>query len=283
VLLCREAIVGHFGSKNRENAPGYAIEPKPRLSNGLPPAGAEAALYSRLAQVERLEAWIQGRLRAELSAHLEGTHPAFQGGLRLGQALGEWEFCVRQVLPDTLAEFARELRGLRQLAADPHRRGGLATAPEFVLLRRIAARVEEQQLQIARIAADIAEQAQEIGVGGVLPPLLPDFRRLIWVDWLAVVPAGQLVSEVTRIEGELRHFLNHEHADLLARFERSRGACGTLQERILTEYWNRLRAYAQSHYVEEKEVDAVLGSLSARYEPEIARREEARLLPFATT
>lgn len=243
----------------------------------------EIALYSRLTQIGRLESWIQQRLRGELSAHLEATSPAYQCGMRIQQALNEWEFCVCHVLPDSLAEFARELRGFRQALEGTRRRASDTTAAELLTLRRIASRVEEQQMQIGRISAAIAGYAQQLGSTDVLPPALPNFRRIVWVDWLTVVPPEQRLCEITRIESEVRSFLNRGLAGTLGLIQASRNACCARQDAILQEYWQRLRAYAQSHFVEERELDTVLDSLCLRYEPAIARREGTRIQPFAET
>jgi len=236
-----------------------------------------------LSRIGRIETWLQKCLRVELVAHLEATNAVYQYGMRIQQALNEWEFCVRHVLPDSLADFARELRGLRQAAGEPSRRGAATTAAEYVALRRIASRVEDQQLQVGRIAAAITGHAQKLGATDVLPPTLPNFLRIVWVDWLSVVPADQVVPEVTRIESEVRTFLNRGLPASLEHLQASRNACSARQEHLLQEFWTRLREHAQSHFVEERELDAVLDSLSYRYEPEIARREDARAQPFLKT
>jgi hypothetical protein len=293
VILCHEAILSQLQELNRDKTSGAKPHPLPPIP--LPPTrrlGAlelshesdpDIALHSRLTQTTRLESWIQLRLRAELSAHLEMTSPIYQCGLRIQQALNEWEFCVRHVLPDSLSEFARELRGLRLAAADAPRRGCNATPVETLALRRIASRVEEQQRQIGRISAAVAGHAQQIGATEVLPPALPNFRRIVWVEWLCVVPEQHRLSEVTRIESEIRTFLNSGLAATLGQIQACRNACSARQDAVLQEYWQRLRTYAQAHFIEERELDTVLDSLALRYEPEIARREGTRIGPFVET
>ena len=293
VLLCHEAILDRIEARNREKASQAAKSPVRRspapkwgdssLSALSPESDPDVALYTRLSRIGRIESWVQKCLRVELIAHLEATNAVFQNGMRIQQALNEWEFCVRHVLPDSLADFARELRGLRQSAGEHGRRAAATTAAEFVALRRIAARVEDQQLQIGRIAAAIAGHAQKLGATDVLPPSLPNFLRIVWVDWLSVVPADQVLGEVTRIESEVRTFLNHGLAATLELVQACRNACSTRQDHLLQEFWQRLREHAQSHFVEERELDAVLDSLSYRYEPEIARREGMRTQPFIQT
>lgn len=290
ILLCRETILTEMEARTRDKSSGQpaasagAARSSKRgglLASLFPAEDPDVALYSRLTRISRLASWLQQRLRVELSEHLEATHAGFKSGIRVQQTLNEWDFCVRHVLPDSLADFARELRGLRQTLADAERKGVPAAPPDFAALRRIAGRVEEQQIQVARIAAAVAGHAQAINAAEVLPPSLPNFRRLVWVDWLSVVPGEKLAAELTRIESELRTFLNRRHAEILETLQANRNACSARQEKILQEYWDRLRAHAQAHFVEELELDAVLDSLSHRYEPEIAQREHLRLRPIA--
>jgi hypothetical protein len=293
ISLSREAILAQLEALNREKASvtsARAHSPAPAIPRTNPGSAdstrerdRDVALYTRLTLIGRLDSWIQQRLRVELSAHLEATSPTYQHGVRIQQALNEWEFCVRHVLPDSLAEFARELRGFRQAAAGTQRRGFDATPAALLALRRVASRVEEQQLQIGRITAAIAGHARQIGARDVLPPGLPNFRRIVWVDWLTVVPLEQRSAEVTRIESEIRSFLNGGLAATLGQSQACREACSARQDAVLQQYWQRLRDHAQSHFVEEREIDSVLDSLSFRYEPEIARRDGTRIRPFVAT
>jgi hypothetical protein len=294
VALCREAIVARLEARNREpqgtrlsraSTPAAA---QSRFSEvgGLNPSdpNSDIALHSQLTRAGRFEVWLQRCIRRDLAAYLEESSATFQCYVRIQQALNEWEFCVRHVLPDSLAEFARELRGLRMSTGAPQRRG--APGP-FVLdlstLRQVAMRVEEQQLQIGRIASAIVGHAQQTGVNDVLPPPLPNFRRIVWVDWLSVVPSGHLVTEVTRIESEIRAFLNTGLMATLELLEISRAACTGRQDKILQDYWAQLRKHAQAHYVKERDLDEVLDDLAHRYDAEIARRHrEVTRSPFLT-
>lgn len=293
VTLCREAIMDRLEARKRENEEAARTRPPllpttpPRtgqLENLLSDAESDVALHARLSRAGRFETWLHRCIRRDLVSYLEETSAGYQATVRIQQALNEWEFCVRHVLPDSLAEFARELRGVRLATGAPQRRG---SQPPFVMelstLRQIASRVEEQQLQIGRIGTAIAGHAHAIGAGDVLAPALPNFRRLVWVDWLSVVPGGHLVAEVTRIESEVRAFLNTGLAALLEQLETSRAACTSRQDRMTQEYWTQLRAHAQAHYVRERDLDDVLDDLSHRYDAEIARRHrEVTRSPFLT-
>jgi hypothetical protein len=290
VTLCREAIEECLETRKREKVQAASsrapfAQPVPPRTN--PPTtfkvdDTDVALLARLTRVNQLETWLKRRIRNDLMQHLEETNPTFQCCVRIQQWLNEWEFCVRHVLPESLGEFGRELRGLRAAVGEvEQRRGPQPFAREFFSLRKIAARLEEQQWQVARIASAVSGHAQQIGARDVNPPVLPNFRRLVWVDWLAVVPVGHLVAEVTRIEGEIRSFLNRGLNETMDRLQACRDAGNDRQDAILRVYWNRLRTHAQSHYVEERDVDDVLDSLGRRYDPEIARfQRETTRSPF---
>jgi hypothetical protein len=99
-----------------------------------------------------------------------------------------------------------------------------------------------------------------------------------------MLPLDQGVIEVTCVEKEVRDFLA-DGIDLVhARLEVSRDVCAQLENKTLEQYWNQLRAHAQAHYVEERDVDDVLAMLAQRYvSADLARREKELLSnPFNT-
>jgi hypothetical protein len=241
----------------------------------------ETAVRDRLARLARFDHWIQRAIRIDLVTYLEEASPEFQRLGRIQQLLNEWEFCVRRMLPDVLADFAHELRRLREVlsAADDRSHNGLAG--ERAVLREIAARLEEQDHQRAQIAAAITGYARGIHHAELRIPTVPHFRRTLWVDWLSVISREEIVSQVTRVELEVRSFLETGIPAAIARVQASREYCNRLQENFLQAHWNQLRARAQAHCGGPREVDELLATLGQRYDSEIARRpREARVDSF---
>jgi hypothetical protein len=155
---------------------------------------------------------------------------------------------------------------------------------ELPVVREVAVRLEQQQHDLPGIAAAVAELTQAGAMSEIRAPVLPEFRRTAWVSRLAVLPLDQAVIEVTCAEKEVRDFLA-DGLDLVhARLEVSRDICARLENQALEQYWDQLRAHAQAHYVEERDVDDVLAMLTQRYvSADLARREKELLAnPFST-
>jgi hypothetical protein len=127
------------------------------------------------------------------------------------------------------------------------------------------------------IGGTIAELTQAEVMSEIRVPVLPDLQRVVWVSRLAVIPLDQALTEVACVEKEVRDFLADGIDRAHARLEINRDECVRLENKILEQYWNQLRAHAQAHYVEERDVDDVLAMLAERYaSAEKMRREKER-------
>jgi hypothetical protein len=281
VTLCREAVQESLKSVKRE---------KVGLVNSRPPFGVlapkktrdafesslrntddtEAAMRARLTRVEKYETWLSRCISRELGIYLGAVSPEYKRVGEIKTLLADWEKGVTRLLPDTLIAFAREMRGLRLAVSTPARveRPG---SHEIALLHEISLRVEAQLDGLAEIAARVNAHALEIALEVRLAPL-PHFRRSAWVNWLCAVPLDQALVDVARAEGEIRTFLN-DMQPILGRLQAGRVSCVQRQENYLQQYWTQLRDHAQSHWVEEREVDQVLDTLAARYDADIKRRQ----------
>ncbi len=240
----------------------------------------EEGFKKRLAQLTRFDQWLQQRIRSELGTYLAVASPEFQTFGRLHQLFLEWDACADKPLRDLLTGFGREMRELRQAATDKKATRDVVS-PHLPNLRAVAVRLEEQDLELARIADAINKDLQSGIQDGIRLPALPHFRRIIWVDWLSTVPFEQLAGELTRIEAEVSLVLRNSIGNALAITKNSRDTCARRQNAFLLTYWSQLRTHAQTYYVEERDVDGVLALLAERYEPEITRSQlEATQSPF---
>jgi hypothetical protein len=293
VLLCRDTLQEKLKSLEEEKAV---------IVNSRPPFGVlggkkaresfetslrstedtEAALRERLVRSTRYETWLQRCIRRELAAYLETVSAEYQRVAQIKRLIDEWEYCVTRQMPDTLVAYAREMRGFRLAAAEAGRFEP-AQSHELALLREIALRLEQQQDHLANISAAMNAHAMEIGLLDVRVPPLPLFRRAVWVDSLCVVPLDQSLADLTRAEAEVRAFLHGGMQPISGRLQASRVSCVQRQENYLEQYWDQLRAHAQTHWVEEREIDQVLDTLAERYDGAIARRQrEVTHNPFLT-
>jgi hypothetical protein len=275
VFLCRKALQDRSDQLDRE---------KTQLASSRPPFGllarkqtrdayatsvrttleTEEMVNDRFARLARFDVLLQRSLRRDLVEYLRQASPEYQRFVRIQQLLNEWEYCVQHLLPDSLSAFARDLRAVRQ-AATTAVPGPQQCTRELVALREVAVRLEEQQTHLNRITASFNDTAKPLSRTDVQIPTLPNFRRTVWVDWLSVVPIDQIVLEVTRVEMEIRAFVTTGLEPALGRLQGSRNACTLLQDNFLQTYWNRLRAHAQSNYVESRDVDQVLSALAENY------------------
>jgi hypothetical protein len=192
---------------------------------------------------------------------------------RLQRLLSHWESGI-QKLPDMLVGFARDLRALRQSASAAIEVTPATSPPcahEFAVLRATAVTLEEEQRELDQIATAINGQIMQLAGNDVRLPAVPAFRRTVWVDWLSLIPLEQAVGEVTRVEFEVRSFLQSGLQPVAAKLQATRAWCTLTQENLVEQYWTQLRAHALAHYVEERDVDEVLETLAQHYEPEIAR------------
>lgn len=292
VILCRQTVQQSLESLDEKKAglvssrPPFGVlaarKAREAFESSLHAAEEdEAALRHRLTRVARYETWLQRCIRRDLAEYLETVSAEYQRVGQIKRLLDDWEKVVTHALADTLVAFAREMRGLRQVAAAAGR-GEQPFGHELAVFREIAARLETQHDQLAHFAANVNTFALELGLLEVRVPPLPQFRRSIWVDSLRVLPLSQAVAEITRAEGEVRAFLNGLPS-IAGRLQASRVACAQRQEQYLQQYWEQLRDHAQAHWVEERDVDEVLDTLAKRYDPEIARlQREVTHNPFST-
>jgi len=92
-------------------------------------------------------------------------------------------------------------------------------------------------------------------------PSPPEFRDLLWVDGLNLLENAEALAEIRRFETEARAFCSTGMKSLLAQAEDVRFACQEARKEILQNYWQKMRAFAMSNYVEERDVDEVLAEL----------------------
>jgi len=99
---------------------------------------------------------------------------------------------------------------------------------------------------------------------GRLPPL-PNFRRVVWVDWISLNPPDLVVEELKRVELPLHTFVEVGLEAALLRSQAGRLWCTRHMAEILQNYWQQLRPRISIPLLDKDSVDAVLSSLSQRY------------------
>lgn len=285
VFLCREAVQERLDALEQEKAaiastrPPFGVlarkETRDAFAHSMRTAlDSETALRERLAQITRLEDWLHPKIRTDLVIYLDAASPDYRRFPQIQHLLDTWADAA-QPLPDLLVAFARDMRVLREAAATA-KPGHRQCAHELAMLRDIAERVETKYEELRRIDLTVADHTTHLSAQDVRMPTLPDLRRVDWVTRLGIMPLEQLIPEVQRVESEIRAFSNGGHETALARLQASRELCTQLQENFLLHYWSQLRAHAQAHYVEERDLDEVLATLAQQHiNAEVVRRQKA--------
>lgn len=285
--LCRETLKEKLADLEREKAtiastrPPFGVlarrETRDAFTQSMRTAlDNEAALRERLTQVERLEDWLQPMIREEITAYLKVASPDYHRFAQIRELLSTWAN-VFAALPELLLGFARDLKVFREETASGAS-SGRDRVQALAVLRETASRVEEQynQLSLSAQALQQLTQAHADLAREIRLPALPDLRRAGWVSQLALMPLEQCLKETRQVETDVREFLTSGHAAAFARVEASHSACTHLEQRFLQYYWNQLRSHAQTHYVQERDIDDVLAELAQRYvQSDILRHQKA--------
>ena len=279
--LCRHAVVDALDKIEAEKAeiastrPPFGILASKQTRETfersmLAATGTEAALRTRLGQINQLEKWLHGILHTELREYLRAISEDYRRFARVEQLLDQWE-AQYAALPELLVAFARDVRNAQQDAASAP---GLRDLQPFAVLRDSALRVEQQLDLLEKIVMQFTALLSDEAALEVRVPTLPDFRRVAWVNRIAALPADQLVAETTRVEREAREFVAHGQGSVQPRLQAAHEACKRHEENFLQLYWNQLRAHAQAHYVEERAIDEVIEMLMQNYvTSDLARRQ----------
>lgn len=279
--LCRHAVTQALEALEREKAtivstrPPFGILASRQTRDAFEKsmetaAGNEAALRTRLGQVIQLEKWLHGILHAELQKYLSAISPEYRHFAQVDQLLDQWEVQFR-ALPELLTAFARDVRNATlQSASAP----GMRDLQLFAILRDSALRVEKHFDSMDQIVTQFTLLLPSDAAAEIRVPALPDFRRVAWVNRIAALPADQLLAEGTRVERAAREFVAADHANVALRLQAAHEACKHHEENFLQHYWNQLRAHAQAHYVEDRNIDEVIEMLMQNYvTSDLARRQ----------
>jgi hypothetical protein len=239
----------------------------------------EAELRSRLDQIEMLDRWFKENLEKALYDHLSSLSPEFQRCNEAEQLIAKWEYKI-EGLHEKCVALARDARAVAVAAGGPlgeveprgvrdTRKGALGN------LRNSVEIIQRDLADVASSRADFEKLGAKQGNELVHLPNPPAFRTSAWVEKISLLPDDQLYAEAQRAEAEARAFGNEGIAALLAKGNELRGACRAACQTILNDYWSKLRAYAQAHYVQERDVDEVIEELTKHYTDVTQRRRPA--------
>jgi hypothetical protein len=270
VHLCRQSLSQELARVEAEKAEVQATKPsfallaskKSRLAyeqalNAV--LETEAEIRQKLIPVERLEHALQSKLQDALNDYLALTHPDHQIFNQICALVDRWQNAVAGLGEHALA-FSRDNRLAARIES-----GRSPNAHAVATFRSSAAYLHSEAAKVDLIT----EEAMRLGEGrlpaGTRLPTLPPFRSSTWVDKTFLLAPSKCVAELQAAEVEARAFCTSGKNELLIAAESTRAASLRARQTFLDAYWGQLRAHALKHYVKPREVDEVIGELSARY------------------
>jgi hypothetical protein len=291
-FLCREVVKERLVSLEREKdviastRPPFGLlarkETRDTFTRSMRTAlDSEETLREWLPQISEIEHLLKPLLRRDIAAYLTAVSPDYRRYQQVRDRLDVWER-VFQALLEFVVAFARELSILQEaVAADSP--GGRSIVEELPVVREAAVRLENKRRDLLGTTVTVTDLAQAGAMSEICVPVLPDLQPVAWVSRLAVLQRDQALNEATCFEKEVRDFLADGVDQVRARLKASREECTRLESKFLEQYWTRLRAHAQTHYVEERDVDEVLDMLTQRYArvESVPEEEETVLDPYA--
>ncbi len=220
-----------------------------------------AALEARLSKIETLEAWIRSLLRPKLRDYIRHASPSFGRGKEILCALDQYAGYIRGSTGYVQA-MARELRNVSRLLS--LREAEALPARTHADLREAATNLDCLFLQLEISDQRLKRAAVESIFSEVTPPRSCFSPHTPIVERILNSPAGKGRALAEKAESELRDFLATSIAELLAQADVAREYVACIEDEYIDNYWNQLRAYAQTHYVVERDLDEVLLELTHR-------------------
>lgn len=235
----------------------------------------ETELRSRLDQVEMLDRWLKENLEKALYEHLSALSPEFQRCNEAEQLIAKWEYTI-EGLHEKCVALARDAKSVAGAASESSR--GVRDTRKSAIgnLRNSVEIIQRDLLEVTAARTAFERLGAKQGTEPVQLPGPPAFRNSAWVEKISLLPDDQLFSEAQRLEVEARSFGNEGIAALLAKGNELRSACRAACQTILNDYWSKLRAYSQAHYVQERDVDEVIEELTKHY-TDVAQRRRPQL------
>lgn len=234
-------------------------------------------LQNRLGTVELLESSIKPLLRTKLQAYLQSSSPEYRLADDVRAVIDTWE---RLLAPykEQLRAFARELRNLAAYIETAHN-GSNAFGARIHAIAELRITTEAVDRAGALLEGCSLNLKQTAGVTIYRDIVLirpPFSRQGAWLDGLARLPDGDVIAAAQALETEVRNLLANALEIHHACAATARETVALHRTKLLDTYWQSLRAHAQAHYIQERDVDEVINELYSRHvEAALQRRQQA--------
>lgn len=296
-LLQDEAYLTLCGETLRD-ALSHAMADKEQVASTRPPFGGlfaanktkqsfeqsmrtventEAALKSRISKVEVLESWLKPELRAKLHQYLWSDSADYNRSSNILAVIDEWEQLLKPYT-ELLTAYARELRNVVQAHESVNnnsREAFEARLHVFAELHLCTENLDRAAAMLEGVAAKLDNTTNSTIYSEVRVGRAPLTQQTNWSHRLARLINVEIVTSAQAMHDDVRNCLTQDIPKLHEQAAAARKTVAISTHNYLEGYWNQLRAHAQAHYVEERDVDEVLEYLNDRYiAADIARRKE---------
>jgi hypothetical protein len=225
------------------------------------------SLKERLAKIDALKDLVKSALRTKLHDQLQGSSQDYRFSAEVLSAISTWEKEVDpygHCLLAFVCEFKHATRALvgskTNLYASFNPR-----AETLSRLRVCAENVDRASLQLD----DAAKHLRHVIAGTIYEKVrvhAPPISGLVqWMERLALLSNVDALVEMQAKEIDMRPLLANKLLVLHSCATTARETVGEIQREYFQRYWDNLRQYALTHYVEDRAVDEVLDELAARY------------------
>jgi hypothetical protein len=251
----------------RDEASLTLCRKSPEEGSGDATESPKGLLTKRLARIDAVEDSLKSTLHDKLRDQLQGASPDYRFGAEVLSAITAWE---REVKPyaDCLLAFTHELKSSARALVGPRINLYSSFNPQAEAvsgLRHCAEGVDHASLRL-----DAAAKSLRLAITGtiyekvrVLAPPIAGLAQ--WMERLALLSNVDALVEMQAREIDLRPLLANKLLVLHACATTARETVGEVQRDYLKNYWDSLRQYALTNYVEDRTVDEVLDELTARY------------------
>jgi hypothetical protein len=237
-----------------------------------------AQIQNNTLQLQRIEIWVNGRIREGLEQYLAVASADQKVYLQIVGQVDRWSGAV-VTFKDHVTAFARDVKGVLKAAHSADQ-----LAPALAALRVTTASLQSTFLRISALKTEVDNllSSVHLPVSARLPPLAA-FRDQAWVDRLTVLGVAKSNRELVLTEVQAREFWANHKEELSNAAEKTRVACRKAGHVALEKYWEQLRAYALQHYVKPRDFREVFGELLTRFEEAEKKRMRATLTqsPFS--
>lgn len=225
-----------------------------------------ATLRHYQVQLDHIERLLAPLIRAGVAEYLWRASADYQQMMHCTRAIDGWLQRLHG-LEDPLVAFARELRESRAARTGAPYLRTLANARTYAL------KLDAEHGALAAVAREV-DGILALSHSPLRLPELPELKRTTWIQRVASLTPALAQIELAQVETVIREFLAQGVPAAAATARSCRESCQALADHYLSDYWNQLRDFARTHWIEETTLEAAMQMLVEVYiDADLVRRQ----------